>query len=92
MEKWGGALADQLPPPVSGAIVLQRLLQVRNEVVRVLETDVKPHQGTIVNRPFCRARRVGGHGKAFESAPAVTDSELFQRVDQRVTRRFVTAF
>ena len=73
--------------------IRQRRGEVRNQIVRIFEADVKAHQRSGIFAPCGRAELidVGRHRKAFEPAPAVADAEQFEAVDQPVAGCLVAA-
>ena len=65
-------------------------VKVRDQVFRIFEPDSEPHAKSILLAPTCHrpraggadARRIEGQHEAFEPAPAVPDTEQFERVDE----------
>src|SRR6187402_2893006 len=83
---WSRLRSSARPPPRSGpslADFRERLLEIREEIGRILEADLQAHEraaSPVSNRthPFDVRR----HHEALVAAPAVAEREEFQRLDE----------
>ena len=67
----------------------QARLEIGDQIVRILEADMEPHQRPAIVRLGRGPHRIGGDDKALIAAPAIADPEQLQRVDQPRARRIV---
>src|SRR5919202_824394 len=69
-----------------GADAFEGLIQIRDEVVRVLEPDMEPYQRSLGSPAGRRAvgRDVARDRQALEAAPGITEPEQGQAVEERL--------